>query len=74
MSVKLEAYRIPNAIVITNDSFEYLLNCLDNQKFVHEVNADGLEGDYKKNQKEMQDAIDNFNIQCRELLHGRTTN
>jgi len=71
MSVKLEAYRIPNAVVITNDSFEHLLNCLDNQKYIREINADATDCDYKSVQDSVQNSIDDFRKQCRELLHGR---
>jgi len=45
------------------------LSCLDNQKFIHEINADALESDYKAIQKKNQEAIDNFNNQCRKLLN-----
>ena len=45
-------------IIITEDSFEMILNCLDNQKF--------FDGDIKT-----QKVIDNYNIQCREVLSRR---
>ncbi|MCK9446873.1 hypothetical protein M0Q50_08495 [bacterium] len=50
-------------IIITEDSFEYLLNCLDNQKFLHEMND--------INRKENQKTIDNFNNSCRDILHQK---
>ncbi len=70
MSVKLEGYRIPNAIVITNDSFEHILNCLANQKFIHEMNSDGLDSNFKDIQDENQSIIDDCYYQARVLLHG----
>ncbi len=68
--VKLEARLEDDDVIISKNSFEHLLNCLDNQKYIHEVNADASTCDYKKIQKESQEAIDNFNRQCRILLHG----
>ena len=65
--VKLEARKENGQIVITEGSFEHLLNCLDNQKFIHEINADALTCDYKKVQRDSQSAIDDFNRQCRDL-------
>ncbi len=65
------------AIIITEGSFEHLLNCLDNQKFIEDVNADSLDtldslngADIERIQNENQGAIDGFNRQCRELLNG----
>ena len=69
--VKLKAKIKGDNAVISQDSFEHLLNCLDHQKFIHDVNADALEcDDYEKVQKDNQDAIDDFGRQCRVLLHG----
>lgn len=72
MKPKMEAWLIDNSIlVVKKDSFEHLLNCLDNQKFIHDVNADGMsEGEekVKSKQAEMQSYIDDFNRQGRELL------
>ena len=68
--VELDATKEGGRISMSEDSFEYLLNCLDNQKFIRDINADALTCDYKKTQREIQEAIDNFNRQCRELLHG----
>jgi hypothetical protein len=67
--VTLDAYLSGNDVVISKDSFEHLLACLDNQKFVREINADALTCDYRAVQKETQTAIDDFNKQCRKLLH-----
>lgn len=46
------------SITMSRDYFEHLLNCLANQKFIHEINADATECDYKKIQKENQTIID----------------
>jgi hypothetical protein len=70
--VKLDA-RIENGrISISDDSFEHLLNCLDNQKFINEAppNGDALsmgKSEYQKIQDENQACIDDFNKQCRDL-------
>lgn len=42
-------------IIISENSFEYLLNCLDNQKFAPT--------------QDMQNYIDFYNIECRTILH-----
>lgn len=56
--VKLEAKKDGNGnIIITEDSFEYLLNCLDNQKFI------------AGQPEENQHIIDDFNSQCRDILN-----
>lgn len=74
--VKLEAKKDGKGqIIISEDSFEHLLSCLDNQKFVGESppNGDALamgEKEYNKVQDENQACIDDFNRQCRNLLHG----
>ena len=66
--VKLDAKIVGAAVVISKDSFEHLLNCLDNQKFIKDINADAITCDYKSVQVSSQKAIDDFNTQCRELL------
>lgn len=71
MMVKLEARNVGNDIIISKDSFEHLLNCLDNQKFIREVNADAI-GSLSVNeihsvQNDIQAAIDDFNRQCRKV-------
>ena len=78
--VELEAKKVDGNIVISEDSFEHLLNCLDNQKFVGESppNGDAMsmaindpEG-YRQIHTDNQKAIDDFNRQCRHVLHGST--
>ena len=63
-------------IIISEDSFEMLLACLDNQKFIHELpqNGDSLavgEEHYKNSQQAMQKIIDDYNKQCRKFLHQK---
>ena len=67
--VKLEAKKVDGNIVISEGSFEHLLNCLDNQKFIHDVNADAMsdDTDYKQIQSDNQAAIDDFSRQCRTV-------
>ncbi len=69
MSVKLNATKKDGFVIVSENSFEHLLNCLDNQKFIREINADATTCDYKKVQEENQKAIDDFNSQCRRLLN-----
>ena len=75
--MKLEAIKDGNGnIIITEDSFEMLLICLDNQKFVHEApqNGDSLsvgEVVYKNTQAEMQSTIDEYNRAGRKILHQK---
>ena len=68
--VKLNARKQNGEIIISEESFAHLLACLDNQKFIRDINADALTCDYEKIQQETQNAIDDFNRQCRDLLHG----
>ena len=74
--VRLDAVKLNDGnIMISEDSFEHLLNCLDNQKFIGEPpqNGDSIavgKNEYYRVQAEMQEAIDNFSRQCRQLLHG----
>jgi hypothetical protein len=61
-------------IIITEDSFEMLLGCLDNQKFIGEApqNGDSLaegEENYTNTQKGIQNIIDKYNRECRDILH-----
>jgi hypothetical protein len=63
-------------IIISEDSFEMVLACLDNQKFVGEQpqNGDSLSIDkdeYWKGQRDIQDAIDFYNRECRKILHQK---
>ena len=75
--MKIDANKDGNGnIIISEDSFEMLLACLDNQKFIHEFpqNGDSLsldKEDYNKTQKELQKVIDNYNINCRKILHQK---
>jgi len=74
--VKLEAKKDGKGnIIISENSFEHLLSCLDNQKFVWESppNGDAMSMDkdeYNKIHQDIQDTIDDFNKQCRSLLHN----
>lgn len=63
-------------IVISEDSFEAVLACLDNQKFVGEQpqNGDSLsvgEDEYWKGQQDIQNNIDHYNRECRKILHQK---
>ena len=63
-------------IIITEDSFEMLLGCLDNQKFVGESpqNGDSIsigKDKYYKTQADIQDVIDFYNRECRKILHQK---
>ncbi len=75
--MKIEAKKDGNGnIVISEDSFEMVLACLDNQKFVGEQpqNSDSLsvgEDDYWKGQQDIQNTIDHYNRECRKILHQR---
>lgn len=75
--MKIEAIKDGKGnIVITEDSFEMLLACLDNQKFVGEApqNGDSIsigKDEYYKTQKDIQDAIDFYNRECRKVLHQK---
>lgn len=66
--VTLDAIRKDGWVIISEDSFEHLLNCLDNQKFIDSRNADSVTCDANKVQKVNQAAIDDFNRQCRAIL------
>ena len=75
--MKVNAQKDGNGnIIITEDSFEMLLACLDNQKFVGELpqNGDSLaEGkeNYESTQQQIQKTIDEFNRECRKILHQK---
>ncbi len=78
MMIKLDAKKVDGKIVISEDSFEHLLNCLDNQKFVGapppcgdaaELAVSDPQG-YKQVDIDIQNAIDDFSNQCRQLLNG----
>lgn len=71
--VKLEAVKKGGAILISEGSFQHLLNCLANQKFVGEtpINGDSVavgKEEYYRVQNAMQDAIDDFWKQGMDLL------
>jgi hypothetical protein len=74
--VKLEAKKDGEGnIIISEDSFEHLLNCLDNQRFVGESppNGDAMSMDkdaYDNVHVNIQKAIDDFNRQCKNLLNN----
>ena len=73
--MKLNAYKDGKGnVIISEQCFDFLLSCLDNQKFVGELpqNSDSFSigiSEYIKTQKEIQDVIDDFNIQCRKILN-----
>lgn len=74
--IKLEAVKRGGVILISEDSFEHLLSCLDNQKYVGEgpQNGDSIavgKEEYDRVQNETQEAIDDFNTQCRKVLHSK---
>jgi len=75
--MKLEAIKDGEGnIIISKDSFEMLLSCLDNQKFIGESpqNGDSLsvgEERYNKTQTEIQNLIDEYNKKCRKILHQK---
>ncbi len=63
-------------IIISEDSFEMLLICLDNQKFVYEPpqNGDSVsvgKDDYFRVQRDIQDSINQYNRSCRNILHQK---
>ena len=68
----LEAKTTETDVIISKDSFEHLLNCLDNQKFIREVNADAVGSMSAEEIHGVQDnaqaVIDDFNRQCRNIL------
>lgn len=45
-------------ITIQEEYFEHLLASLANQKYINEVNADGLSSHYKDTQRDIQKVID----------------
>lgn len=75
--MKLEAIKDGKGnIVISENSFEMLLACLDNQKFIHEApqNGDSIsvgEEGYKQTQESIQTTIDEYNRACRNILHQK---
>lgn len=77
--MKLEAAKDGEGnIIISENSFEMLLACLDNQKFIHEApqNGDSIsvgENEYKQTQESIQAIIDKYNRACRDVLHPTTS-
>ena len=74
--VELKAIKKNGVILISEGSFEHLLNCLANQKFVGEtpINGDSVavgKEEYDRVQNSMQDAIDDFWKQCMDLLMSK---
>lgn len=59
-------------ITIDQDFFEHLLNCLANQKYIHEINADATTCDYKSIQQKNQKVIDKAYHDGRTLLQNNT--
>lgn len=71
--VHLDATLCGTDVLISQGSFEHLLSCLDNQKFIGDINADAMatmsDQERRDSRNERQAAIDDFNAQCRRLLH-----
>lgn len=75
--MKLKAKRIGKNgrnIIIEKNSFEMILACLANQKFVHEAppNGDAMamgKKAYNKTQKEIQSVIDDCYRQMEDILY-----
>lgn len=57
LSISKEGNEKESNILIAKDSFEHILNCLDNLKFVYDLNADALTGDYEQRIAETWQAI-----------------
>lgn len=75
--MKIQAKKDGNGnIIISEDSFEMILMCLESQKFVGEPpqNGDSIsvgEDEYNKTQQEIQKTIDSYNKECRKILHQK---
>ena len=66
--------KIEKTIVMTTDEAEHLLACLANQKFIGDVNADGIsEGidSVRKVQKETQAVIDEAYKKLEKTIHDK---
>ena len=76
--MKLKAKIIGPNVVISKDSFEYILLCLCSQKFIGELppNGDAMAEmiknpkKYKNDEKEMQKQIDSCWRDAMDILHG----
>jgi len=64
--MRLNATKQSGTVLISQDSFEHLLDCLDKQKFLPLPSNQA-----KDERKNIQYPIDDFNIQCRELLNAK---
>ena len=64
--VRLEAKKVGKNILISEKSFEHLLNCLDNQKYVTIPNMQTY-----KEKKFVQEPIDKFQKQCRNFFNKK---
>lgn len=75
--MKLKGRIVGRNVVISKDSFEYILLCMCSQKFVNELPTNGDTMDLKLNhpkkfksmQKEMQDTIDDCYRDAMNILH-----
>ena len=80
--MKIKGKIIGPNVVISKDSFEYILLCMCSQKFVDELppNGDAMElasknpKKYKNIQKETQKTIDDCWRDAMDLLHGTKSN
>ena len=61
--MRLNATKQNDTVIISQNCFEHLLDCLDKQKYVPLTES---QTDHEK--RNIQYPIDDFNIQCRELL------
>ena len=64
--VQLNAIKKGNDVIISKDSFEHLLNCLANQKFVAVPDKQT-----ETERKEVQEYVDDFWVQCMDLIHDK---
>ncbi len=64
--VQLNAIQTGNDIMISKDSFEHLLNCLANQKFISVPDKQSI-----TEKTEIQDYIDDFWVQGMDLLNSK---
>ena len=58
--IKMKRRKYSDKVTIDVDKFEHLLNCMCNQKYIHEMN--------QETQKEWQDIIDKSYHEARSLL------
>lgn len=55
--------QLSNYIIVDIDEMEHLLNCMDNQKFIHEQN--------EKTREEWQNVIDSANRKMRKKINNK---